>query len=310
MRAALLLGPLVLPAQQPESLPDRIRNCHLAADQRAELAQSFAAKNYSRVADILDREAAAAGTPAGAAELRALAGAVEFVHGDMQQAAAAFRQAASAAPLSDADRFTWAMALVNLGDTNDARQQLTGLHELRPNRPLYLYWLARLDYNQRIYEEAVAKFKQVIAMDPAWPRAYDGLGLALDMWGRPDEARNAFLKAVDLNRKLARPSPWPPHDLGALLLRLQQLTEAENALREALRYDPTLAMAHYHLGRTLEAEGQDTEAMDEYRAAISHEPVVMEAYYSLGLLCRRHGLAQEAKTAFAEYKKHRAESPQ
>jgi len=69
-------------------------------------------------------------------------------------------------------------------------------------------------------------------------------------------------------------------------------------------------MAHYHLGRTLEAEDRDGEAMEEYRAATSHDPVVVEAFYSLGLLYRRHGRGPEAEAAFAEYKRRKAESPQ
>lgn len=307
LSVALLLGPVALPAQKPDSLLERIRNSQLPAEQREELARSFTAKDYTHMADILGRQAAAADTPASGAELRALAGAVEFLHGQMDRAALAFRQSDSMAPLGDPDRFTWAMTLVNLGDAKAAREQLARLHESHPDRPLYIYWLARIDYDQRLYSEAAAKLKRVIGLDPASARAYNSLGLALDMLGQPEEAREAFLKAVELNRKLAAPSCWPPHDLGALLLRLQQLKEAENALREALRYDPKFTMAHYHLGRTLEAEGRDSEAIDEYRAATSHDPVVVEALYSLGLLCRRHDRGAEAEAAFAEYKRRKAE---
>lgn len=305
LRVALLFGPLL--AQTPDNLLERIRNCHLPEDRRAEVARAFEAKDYTHAEEILGRQAAAADAPALAAEMRALAGAVEFLRGRMEQAALAFRQSDSTAPLADPDRFTWAMALVSLGDAKGAREQLTRLSSSHPDRPLYLYWLARIDYDQRLYAEAVAKLKQVISLDPASARAYDNLGLALDMLGRPDDAREAFAKAADLNRKLAAPSAWPPHDLGVLLLRLQDLKEAESALREALRYDPKFAMAHYHLGRALEAEDRDAEAMDEYRAAISHEPVAVEAFYSLGLLYRRHGRGPEAEAAFAEYKKRKGQ---
>ena len=310
LSVALLLGPVALPAQKPDSLLERIRNSHLPADLREELARAFAAKDYTHMEDILGRQAAAADSSASGAELRALAGAVEFLHGQMDRAALAFRQSDSLVPLGDPDRFTWAMALVNLGDAKAAREQLTRLSDSHPDRPLYLYWLARIDYDRRLYGEAVAKLRRVVGLDPASARAYDSLGLALDMLGQSEEAREAFLKAVDLNRKLAEPSCWPPHNLGSLLLRLQQLKEAENALRESLRYDPKFAMAHYHLGRALEAEDRDSEAMDEYRAATSHDPVVVEAFYSLGLLYRRHDRGPEAEAAFAEYRRRKAVSGQ
>ena len=307
---ALLLAPVASLAQKPDNLLERIRNSHLPAELREELARSFMAKDYTHMEDILGRQAAAADTPASGAELRALTGAVEFLHGQVARAALAFRQSDSIAPLGDPDRFTWAMALVDLGDAKAAREQLTRLSDSRPDRPLYLYWLARIDYDQRLYAEAVSKLKRVVGLDPASARAYDSLGLALDMLDQSEEAREAFLKAVDLNRRLAQPSAWPPHDLGALLLRLQQLKEAESALREALRYDPKFAMAHYHLGRTLEAEGRDSEAMDEYRGATSNDPVVVEAFYSLGLAYRRHDRRPEAEAAFAEYKRRRAKAAQ
>jgi len=307
---ALLFGPLALPAQNPDNLLERIRNSHLPAEQRDELVRSLAAKDYSRMEDILVRQDSAAGPPASVSELRALTGAVEFLHGQMERAATSFGRADTLAPLADPDRFTWAMALVGLGDAKAARQQLARLSDSHPDRPLYLYWLARIDYDQRLYADAVAKLKRVVGLDPAFARAYDNLGLALDMLGQPEEARETFMKAVDLNRKLAAPSAWPPHNLGSLLLRLQQLKEAEDALREALRYDPKFAMAHYHLGRTLEAEGRDSEAMEEYRAAAAHDPVVVEALYSLGLLYRRHNRGAEAEAAFADYKRRKAASPQ
>jgi tetratricopeptide (TPR) repeat protein len=257
---------------------------------------------------ILDREVAAAGRSPLAAELDALAGAVEFMRGRMDRAAASFGRADKLMPLGDSDRFTWAMALVNEGDGKSARDQLTRLANSHPDAPLYIYWLGRMDYDQRLYEEAIKKFNRVIRLDPASARAYDNLGLALDMSGRPAEARDAFLKAVELNRKLPEPSPWPPHNLGSLLVRLLEFRDAEKALRESLKYDPRLAAAHYHLGRALEGDGRDLEAIDEYRVTISLDPTAVEAIYSLGLLYRRNARPAEAEAAFAEYKRRKAES--
>ena len=304
----LLCVPLL--AQEPENLLERIRASHLPEQQRTELAAAFSAKDYARIEEVLDRQAAAAGASPQAAEFHALAGNAAFLNRRMERAIAAFRQADSRVPLGEPDRFMLAMALASTGDANSARQQLTRLNNSHPERPLYIYWLARLDYYQRMYRQAVEKLKQVILLDPTSVRAYNNLALAYDMMGESDEARAVFLKAVDLNRKLPNPSPWPPHDYGYLLLRLQQLKEAEAALRESVKYDPKLGTAHYHLGRTLEAEDRDNEAIEEYRAAISLDPTLIEALYSLGLLYRRHDRLAEAKAAFTEYKKRKALIPQ
>jgi superkiller protein 3 len=224
----------------------------------------------------------------------------------MEQAIAAFRNSESLAPLSEQDRFTFAMALIQQGSVDDAIGQLTVLNRQYPNQALYLYWLAKLDYDQRLYESAVQRLRRVVELDPNFVRGYDSLGLCFDMMGMPEQAEEAFTKAVALNRKLSAPSPWPPHNFGTLLLRLQRFPDAEKNLRESLKYDPRFAMAHYHLGRVLESEGAADAAIDEYQAAAELDQKFAEPLYSLGLLYRRNGRITEANTALAEYKKRKA----
>jgi tetratricopeptide (TPR) repeat protein len=294
----LLLAAVPLLGQQPGALADRIRNAPLPAEQRQALDAAFSAKDFARIEAILGAEPAA--------ELQALLGALEFVGGRMNQAAEAFRRSEILKPLGDHDRFTLAMALVNLGDVKGSRSELMRLNESHPDQAIYLYWLARLDYGQRLYDEAVEKLNKVIRLDPNSVRGYDNLGLSFDMMGLTDEAQGAFAKAVELNRKLATPSPWPPHNLGYLLLRLQRFHEAEENLREALKYDPQFALAHYHLGRVLESEGQDDGAIVEYKAAAALDAKIAEPLYSLGRLYLRHGRNAEAESVLAEYKRRKA----
>jgi len=295
-----LLAPVLLLGQRPAGLADRIRNAPLPEDQRQALERSFSGKDYTRIEAILATEPGA--------ELQALLGALEFVGGRMNLAIQAFRRSDAVQPLEDHDRFTLAMALVNLGDMKGSRAELTRLNERHPDQPIYLYWLARLDYGQRLYDEAVEKLNRVIRLDPDSVRGYDNLGLSFDMMGLTDEAQGAFSKAVELNRKLAAPSPWPPHNFGYLLLRLVKYHEAEQYLREALQYDPNFALAHYHLGRCLESEDRDDAAIDEYKSAASLDVKLAEPLYSLGRLYQRHDRDVEAKSAFAEYRKRRAQS--
>jgi Flp pilus assembly protein TadD len=296
---------LIAAAQQPEALLERIRQAPLPADQASLIASSLAAKDYPRIETLIT--AAARADAAHVGDLYALLGAVEFVAGRMEPAAQAFHRSDSLAPLNERDRFTLAMSLANLGDTEAARTELAALNRLRPEQPLYLYWLARLDYYQRRYEDAIAKLRRVLELDPQSSRAEDNLGLALDMVGRAEEAQAEFAKAVALNGSLKQPSPWPPHNLGYLLLRLDKLDAAEKALRDSLQYDPGFAQAHYHLGRVLEKQGRDAEAIAEYRAAISRDPAQAEPYYSLGLLYRRLNRTAEADAAFAEYRKRKTD---
>jgi tetratricopeptide (TPR) repeat protein len=302
--AITLAVPLL--GQAKESLLNRIRSSPLPPDQQQAVAASLSAKDYGHIEAVMAANVTSAGSPASAAELEALLGAIEFMGGRMNRAAEAFRQADSLATLADSDRFTLAMSLVKLGDAKAARTELTRLDGIHPDQSLYLYWLARLDYDQRLYEEAVAKLHLVISRDPTSARAFDNLGLSLDMLGRTDEALSALIKAVNLNRKLSSNSPWPPHNLGYLFFRLQRFHEAEDNLRESLKYDPRFAMCHYHLGRTLESLGREEEAIAEYHSAGTLDPKLAEPLYSLGRIYRRHDRLADADSAFAEYKRRKA----
>jgi tetratricopeptide (TPR) repeat protein len=197
------------------------------------------------------------------------------------------------------------MALVKLGDDQGARTLLEDLARKQPDSAIYIYWLGRLDYDQRRYAEALEKLQKAAQLDPRSARIWDSLGLTFDMQGQMEQAREAFEKAVALNRAQAHASPWPPHDLGYLLLRMDQLKDAEEDLREALRYDSQMPQAHYHLGRVLEKEARNAEAVEEYSQAIALDRTSADACYSLAMLYRKLRRDADATAMFLEYRKRK-----
>lgn len=240
------------------------------------------------------------------ADLLSLRGAIAFLEGKMSVAVTVFDESARLEPLHDQDNFTFAMALVTSGANDRAREILTNLATKYPQRALYIYWLGRIDYYQRRYDDAVLKLRKAEDLDPKSARIWDSLGLAYDMQGDAERALTALQTAAALNHTQVQPSPWPPHDLGFLLLRKGKWTEAEQYLREALRFDPNFAQAHHHLGRVLEKEGQDAQAVTEYQAALSNDPASPDACYSLALLYRKLHRDHEADAMFAELKRRKA----
>ncbi len=291
---------------QPDDISHRLRNVLASAESGDLACTALANHDFARVKQMLARLRPTTSTET--SEILALTGAIEFLDGKMNPAAADFQKASQLSLLKDADAFTYAMTLVNLGDDSHARALLTTLAEKYPSRAIYVYWLGRLDYSQRRYVEAVEKLKRASDLDSQSARIWDSLGLAFDMQGRMNDAADAFRKAANLNRVLAHPSPWPPHDLGFLLLRMDQPKEAESLLREALHYDPDLSQAHYHLGRALEREGRETQAIEEYRTAASDDMSSADACYSLAMLYRKLHRDTEASAMFAEYKARRQET--
>jgi tetratricopeptide (TPR) repeat protein len=288
---------------QSNEIFDRLRHALISSGEGEAASQALANKNFAQVEKIL--ASAKESSDSERAELLSLRAAVEFLDGKTSTAVATYGEAAALAPLSDSDSFTLAMALASLGDAARARPVLMGLAQKHPERAIYVYWLGRLDYYERRYPTAVEKLRHAAELDPSSPRIWDSLGLAFDMEGKMQQALGAFQKAASLNRGQAHPSPWPPHDLGSLLLRMNKAKDAEEALRESLRYDPKLAQAHYHLGHALEKQGRETEALDEYRSAVSDDPALPDACYSLAILLRKLHRDPEANAMFAEFKKRK-----
>jgi tetratricopeptide (TPR) repeat protein len=283
------------------SVADRLQAaCGSGSDYKT-IEAEFGQHHYEVVQGLLARQAAS--TDAARSELLALRGAMHFLAGDMQNSVLAFDQAAQVAPLRHEDRFTLAMACIRTGNTARAGLVLTELNTIEPTQPLYPYWLGKLNYDQHRYAEAVQQFRRAIDLQPQFVRAWNGLGLTFDMEGEADEANRALGKAAELNRASPTPSPWPPHDFGAFLLRTEHLPEAEAQLREALRYDPNFVQAQYHLGRVLEKENVLQEAIVQYRAAVSGDKSFADACYSLGTLYRKLGDERQASAMFAEYRR-------
>jgi len=295
---------LVVPALQAQSeatgIAGRLQIIFANSGEGEIAVTKLAGKDFTSLAAMLQRRAAL--NRSDQAEVVALQGAVAFLAGQMNDAIGHFGKAAELAPLRDSDSFTLAMALVTLGNDRQATVLLSNLSGKYPKQPLYVYWLGRIDYDLRLYPEAVKKFQTAVELDPTSSRTWDSLGLAFDMQGQMEHAHDAFVIAVKLNRNLTHPSPWPPHDLGYWCLRMNRLPEAESAFRESLRYDPTLAQAHYHLARTLEKEERRDQAVAEYKTAISNDGSLAEACYSLAMLYRKLHRNEEATAMFSEYK--------
>ncbi|MGH8496468.1 MAG: tetratricopeptide repeat-containing sulfotransferase family protein [Gammaproteobacteria bacterium] len=176
------------------------------------------------------------------------------------------------------------------------------------------------------YEEAIALFRQAIALDPRLAEAHDRLGRSLNNLRRLDEATAAFREAVRLE-----PDSAEAHNhLGHVLRAQGALEEAATSFSEALRIDPGSTPAHHNLGivhmalgdpgRAIEcferavrldvrdarghlllgmawpALGKLDKAEAGYRAALALEPGNAEARLKLGLLLSELQRIDEAET--------------
>jgi tetratricopeptide (TPR) repeat protein len=271
---------------------------HVEGDRRLLIEEALKSGAYDRAQAILLEEVER--RPASPALLRLLGG-VFFVRGEYLSSAVALKKAEALAPLDDRSRFTLAMSYVVMGRRGWARPELEKLAGADAKNPLYPYWMARLDYDEEHYAAAVEGFRRVLALDPAYLKAHDNLGLAYEALGRYEEAVRSYQEAARLNRERGVHSPWPALNLGILLTRLGRIEEAEPPFRESVREDPRFAQAHYQLGLVLEKKGRSADAIAELNEAAQLDPGYPEPHYALARLFRRAGENEKADRALERF---------
>ncbi|MFN7995568.1 MAG: tetratricopeptide repeat protein [Bryobacteraceae bacterium] len=301
--AALLL---TLCAQQPVDLePSQLP---IEPSARSRVEHALHERNYPEAEAILIRDAQGAAT---SSKLLCFLGKVFFLDRKFLNSAVALTKADKLEPLSEADRYTLAMAFAALGRPDLARADLEKLRGAQPKNALYVYWLGKLDFEEQNLPDAIEKFEEAIRLDGGFVKAHDMLGVSKDVAGEYDEAARHLEDANRLNRASVSPSPWPPLDYGDMLLRQGEPWKAEPYLREALRYEEKLAKAHYLLASALEGERKNAEAVEQLKRAAELDVSYPEPWYALARLYRKAGQAQEVETALAEYEKRaKAAEPQ
>src|SRR5258708_32599976 len=202
--------------EQPADVAVRdLADLHLDGKLRDELEDAIGRHDYTRAETILVGEAEGDPKSVRAAKLLSLAGGVFFLDGKFLNSAIAWKKAEAIAPLDDRSRFTLSMSYIKLNRRDWALPELTSLAAAWPDNPLYLYWLARPDYDAQNYTAATAGLRRVLELEPKMMRAYDTLGLCYDYLGQFDESIKNYNIAADLNRQEPKPTPWPHVDLAS-----------------------------------------------------------------------------------------------
>ncbi|MEM9404655.1 MAG: protein kinase [Acidobacteriota bacterium] len=165
-----------------------------------------------------------------------------------------------------------------------------------------LYLRGRHQWNQRTetgYLEAIRYFRQAIALDPGYARAYVGLADAqafLSTAGettaeRYDRAQEISRRALELDGTLGE-----AHTTLALVLQNRDwnLEGAEREYRRALALSPEYGSAHHWYAELLVQRGRMDEAVAQYRRALTADPLSSAIASDLGLTLFFAGRSDEA----------------
>ncbi|HVZ27607.1 MAG TPA: tetratricopeptide repeat protein [Rhizomicrobium sp.] len=139
-------------------------------------------------------------------------------------------------------------------------------------------------------EEAVARYRQVLALRPDLTAALNNLGSALCEQGKLDEAEASYRQALALAPRQAEAH----NNLGTVLFERDRLDEAEACYAQALALKPDYPEAHHNLGAVFNRQGRQDEAEAGIRRALGLKPGYAEAHDSLGTVLWEQGKLEEA----------------
>jgi len=197
----------------------------------------------------------------------------------------------------------------------------------------------------RTYDAAIDVFEKSTQRYPKSPRLMIGLGMALDLRGKYDEAVKALLTAADLDPSDARcylflskaydSSPNQAEDVIQRFRRYAELQPGnalaqyyyatsiwkgkrvgdagldlkvvEALLEKSIALDGTLAEAHVQLGNLYADQHEYEKSVPEFVRALELNPNLSDAHYRLGTDYVHVGQKERAQKEFDVYQKLRAE---
>jgi Flp pilus assembly protein TadD len=115
------------------------------------------------------------------------------------------------------------------------------------------------------FAEAIACYKQILALKPDMPEIYNNFGHALSALGKPEAAILAFECAIALKPD----NPEALCNWGLALADLGRFAEAEAKYRQAIQIDARFDGAYNNLGLLMKARGRLTEAGAAFEQAIA-----------------------------------------
>lgn len=141
------------------------------------------------------------------------------------------------------------------------------------------------------YSLALKKAQQAVSLDPQNVLAWNELGVVYENLGLLLQAREAYLKAIELGGR-SPDTAWAYYNMGRLLDEGSTKAEAIAYYRTAISIKPDHASAHNNLGWTLEQLGKYDEAIVCYRQAIKADRNDAQARTNLRSLLAKLGRAE------------------
>lgn len=254
--------------------------------------------------DALTALQRAGGLMPGDAEILSALGGSWAARGDLQQAAACYRQAVRARPEFAQVHSNLGDVLTRLGDAAAAEISCRQALALQPGMASAHLNLGNALMALHRVEAAIASYRQALAAQPGLAQAHHALGLAFKEQGALEQAAQCLQQAAKI-----RPHHAGTHEqLGIVLYASGQLEAAASSLRNALRLKPEAAATQFHLANVLLDLGQAAQAVDHYQQALAAQPAQVEWRVNLALALAASGRQDLAITHLRQALERQPES--
>jgi tetratricopeptide (TPR) repeat protein len=135
-------------------------------------------------------------------------------------------------------------------------------------------------FKMQRYDDAAAKYQQIIDKYPESLYAWSNLGVVRSQEGKLPDAMKALQQAV----KLSPNDAFSYRNLGIVYYQLNQNDAAIDALERSIALDPNNVYSHDYLGCACSQKGWQEVAEKEFRKAIEIDDNFPDAHYNLAIV--------------------------
>lgn len=180
-----------------------------------------------------------------------------------------------------------AHAYQQVGETERAMTNLQLAIETEPNNEGLWLSIAGIHLKQRNIVEAEAAIEEALKIQPETAQAFLLRGQILLQGGDPNEALRLYHKALEMDPGTTGPNAY--NSIGMVHLVYGRFDEARDAFNNAIRLDSLNATAHDGLANILIHQGRTEQAMRELQIALKFDPNQTRALATLASLLSQKG---------------------
>ena len=159
--------------------------------------------------------------------------------------------------------------------------------------------VARIGYTMFVYHPGEAELKerweQMLRDRPNDARAHYNLGIVMERAGDTSDAITHYEEAIRIKPDFA----MAYYNLAATLERIGRVPEAIERYEQVVRIEPARAEAHTSLGLAFAQTGRGEEAIAQYQRALQIAPDNQDAWNNWGIVLQNRARAESGSKAYA-----------